>query len=355
MPKQSLCLRIPRKQGETTIVLLSKLKIIDSDLRIQRNQDFIYVPLKAQLSGDRLKAFRKQMNDCLVMLYDFPERKTREQSLMDLLDSRLPRHLMAHLPHSIDFVGEIAIVEVPPELGDYKSIIGEAILHANQNVRTVLAKAGIISGMYRLRELDVIAGEPETSTIHKEYGCQYYVDITKAYFSPRLSHEHDRVASLVGRNETVVDMFAGVGPFSIQIGRRCENVRVYAIDVNPDAIAFLERNIRLNRVESKVYPLLGDAKQIIRERLSGVADRVIMNLPEKAIEFVDAACEAIRSTGGIIHFYSFMKAHDSLETIHSSLAGAVNKNGRRMGLVFSRPVRPTAPYEWQVVLDVRIN
>ncbi|NIW14337.1 MAG: hypothetical protein GWN31_10485, partial [Candidatus Thorarchaeota archaeon] len=96
----------------------------------------------------------------------------------------------------------------PSELDSYDQVIGEAILELHKNVRTVLAKAGAVSGTYRLRDYRVIAGEPHTGTVHKEYGCQYRVDLAKAYFSPRLSYEHNRVASLVEEGETTVDMFA---------------------------------------------------------------------------------------------------------------------------------------------------
>jgi tRNA (guanine37-N1)-methyltransferase len=194
-----------------------------------------------------------------------------------------------------------------------------------------------------------------TVTIHKEYGCQYYVDVAKAYFSPRLSYEHNRVASLVQNGETVIDLFAGVGPFAILIAKIHKNVKVYAVDANPDAVKFLERNIRLNRVEDKVYPILGDAKHAVEEKLFGIADRVIMNLPEKALEFVNASCKAIKPIGGIVHFYSFVNASDSLENMKGRFTDAVEDSGRKVEQILSsKLVRATAPYEWQAVLDAKI-
>src|SRR3989337_4513003 len=144
---------------------------------------------------------------------------------METLEGQLPPHLKASLPKALDIVGDIAIVEVPPELETQKNLIGKAILEAHRNVRTVLAKAGAVSGDYRLRDFEVIAGEHNTSTIHKEFGCSYQVDVAKAYFSPRLSHEHERVASLVQNGETVADLFAGVGPFSVLIGKSHKDVQ----------------------------------------------------------------------------------------------------------------------------------
>lgn len=356
MPKKSICIKAPKTYGEKAIILANKLKIVDRELEIQRNKDSIYIPLIRRPSENELGAFKEQVPDCEFSTYFFPERKKRVTTFVELLEDKLPPHLLASLPRAIDFVGDIAVIEIPPELDAHKNIIGESVLKAHKNVRTVLAKAGAVSGTYRLRELSIIAGEPQTETIHKEYGCQYHVDLAKAYFSPRLSYEHSRVASLVEEDETVVDLFAGVGPFSILIAKTHENVKVYAIDMNPRAVELLEKNIRLNRIEGKVYPILGDAKHIVKQRLSGVADRVIMNLPEKAIEFVDAACEAIKPTGGIVHYYSFVKSSDSLENVTQRFINAVKESGRKVEkILFSRLVRATAPYEWQAVLDAKIR
>jgi tRNA (guanine37-N1)-methyltransferase len=325
-------------------------------LEIQRDQEFIYVPLVKQPSKQELETLKGQVPDFEVSVHPFPERKKPRTSLDQLLEDKLPAHLLASLPRAIDFVGDIATVEFPQELGGYEAVIGEAILKTNKRVRTVLAKASAVGGTYRLRKFTVVAGEPKTDTIHKEYGCQYHVDVAKAFFSPRLSFEHRRVASLVKEGEIVVDMFAGVGPFSIQTAKNRQNVTVYAVDVNPDAVDYLKKNIRLNRVIGKVHPISGDARLFVKDRLSGVADRAIMNLPEKALDFVDVACEAIKPSGGTVHFYSFVNKSDSLETVKARFTEAVENCGKRVEkTLFLRLVRETAPYEWQAVLDVRVS
>jgi tRNA (guanine37-N1)-methyltransferase len=153
----------------------------------------------------------------------------------------------------------------------------------------------------------------------------------------------------------VVDLFAGVGPFSVLIAKKNADAKVYAVDLNPDAIEFLKRNIRLNRVENKVIPIQGDAKQVIENRLLGVADRVIMNLPEKAAEFVDTACKAIKPAGGTVHYYTFIRLPDSLENAQLHFSETVENAGRKVNAyLFAKTIRETAPYECQVVLDVKI-
>ncbi len=356
MPKKSLCIKIPKNQGEKAIILSNKLGILNKTLEIQRNKNFIYIPLNRQLSEKEIKTLKENLPEHEILVKNFRERKKKLKTLEEVLESKLPPHLLASLPKSMDVVGDIAIIEIPPELEKYKEIIGKAALETNKSLRTVLAKAGAVSGTYRLRELNLIAGEPKTETIHKEYGCLYHVDLAKAYFSPRLSYEHYRVKNQVKEGETVIDMFAGVGPFAILIAKNRENVKVYAIDINPNAIELLRKNVRLNRVEGKVHPILGDAKKIVREKLCGVADRVIMNLPEKALQYIDVACEALKPTGGIIHFYTFVSASQPLEKVKSNFIDQVNRSGRKVEkILFSRYVRATAPYEWQAVLDAEIR
>ena len=350
------CLRVPKALGEKAVLLVRKLNFIDRELKVQRVEDYLCIPLVSEPSPTEMKEFKRALPEFEISAYRFPERAKRPLKLINVLEEKLPPHLLASVHHAIDFVGDIAVIEIPLELVDHKKIIGEAILKTHNRVNTVLAKSGAVEGVYRLREFDVIAGVEKTATIHKEYGCVYHVDLAKAYFSPRLSHEHNRVASQVKEGETVVDMFAGIGSFSILIAKKHENTQVYAIDVNPDAVDLLKRNIAVNRVEKEVMPILGDVRQVVRKQLIGVADRVIMNLPEKAIEYVDVACEAIKSEGGIMHYYEFTKAPDPLEASRFRLAEAISQTNRNVKkILLTRLVRATAPFTWQVVVDAEIQ
>ena len=352
---QSLCLKVSKALGEKAIIISNRLGILDRELEIQKEDIFICIPLTRELSTREEEEMGEELPDYTILKCDFNERK-KKKSLIQLLDEKLPSHLLASLPRSMDLVGDIAVIELSPELEAHTTIVGKAILETNKNVRTVLAKAGAISGTYRLRKLRFVAGERKTVTVHKEHGCLYQVDLAEAYFSPRLSHEHERVASLAENGETVLDLFAGVGPFAILIAKTHQHIKVHAVDANPRAVEFLEKNIRLNRVEDKVRPILGDARQVVTERIPAVADRVIMNLPEKALEFVDAACKAIRPDGGMVHFYGFITASDSLKDMKLRFTEAVKKHGRKVDAILSsKLVRATAPYEWQAVLDVKIR
>ena len=355
MPKSTICIKVPKKQGEKARALANKLEFIDKSLEIQRDEINLCIPLLRQPDEGDLATLKNQVSEIQLATDTFMEKQAPEKTLMEFLENKLPPHLLASLPQALDVIGDIAIIEIPRELKLYESEIGEAIIKTHRNVRTVLAKAGAISGTYRLREFTFIAGEHRTQTVHREFGCQYHVDVAKAYFSPRLSHEHQRVAALVQTGETVVDLFAGVGPFSMLIAKKNPNVRVYAVDINPDAVELLKVNARVNRVENRVFPVLGDARQITANKLKGSADRVIMNLPETAIEFVDAACQAIKPQRGIIHFYAFVRSPDSMENLKLRFCQAVESTGRKVeAFLCARSIRETAPFESQIVLDAKI-
>jgi tRNA (guanine37-N1)-methyltransferase len=163
------------------------------------------------------------------------------------------------------------------------------------------------------------------------------------------------VAEQVRGGETIVDMFASVGPFAIQIGKTCENVKVYALDLNERAYYFLTRNIKANRVEKTVIPVLGDVRMLV-ERFAGVSDRVILDLPEKASEFIDVACRLLKPDGGMMHYYCFQSEPSVLEKAEERLRGKVTEANRILQkVVYKRRLRQIGPRRWHVVLDVIVS
>jgi tRNA (guanine37-N1)-methyltransferase len=350
------CLKVPKKFGEKAIRLAIELELFNRDLQITQEENMLLVPLVAGPSADVHDKLHKNLSTFEIVACEIAKRPNKPVTHLDLLSRQLPSELLDSVPRAIDFVGDLAIVEVPEMLSRYKTQIGEAVLQSHKPTATVLAKSGAVEGVYRIRDLEVIAGENKTATVYKEYGCHYHVDVAKAYFSPRLSSEHNRVALSVKDSETVVDLFAGVGPFFLPIAKKHKTSKVYAVDINPDAVALLKRNIALNRAEQQVVAVLGNARQVIKEKLRGVADHVIMNLPETALDFVDVACEAIRPEGGVVHYYCFVKYSKPLQAAKEQLTKAVNQNNRTVkNFVLAKTVREVAPYTWQVVVDAEIQ
>ena len=355
MPRPSVYIKVSKSQGEKTITLATKFGLADKSLVIQREEESLCIPLLREPQGIELATLKSQIPNFKLYTAVFSEKQLPPETLTQALQDKLPPDLLDKIPQAFDIIGDIVVIDIPPQLKPYQNTIGEAIMQTQKNVAAVLGKAGDISGVFRVRDYDFIAGEHKTKTIHKEFGCQYHVDIAKAYFSPRLSHEHERVAALVQDGETVVDLFAGVGPFSVLIGKRNPKGKVYAVDLNPDAVELLTVNIRANKIENHVFPFLADAREIAATKLKGTADRVIMNLPETAIDFVDAACNATKPQGGVVHFYGFVRSPDTVENLKQHFSELVEKNGRRVeAFLYAKSIRETAPFESQVVLDAKI-
>lgn len=351
----SLCLIVDKSLAETFRKELRRLRLLDSGRKIRKIDEKIAIPILRHPDSEELEKF-KSMGGFEVSQVKLDRALARPKTLIEALSGKLAPAELSFLPRSFDVVGDVAIIELPDELLHAKHLIGEALLSINRNIRSVYIKHGKVNGLYRIRPLEHAAGELKTETVHREYGCSFMVDVSKVYFSPRLSWEHWRVASQVRDGEVVIDMFAGVGPFSIMVAKRVGNVKVYAIDLNPVAINYLKKNTELNKVHGKVEPLLGDAREVIRSRLAGVADRVIMNLPGSSINFVSSACEAIKKTGGVIHLYSFAEGGDPAMDVEQRLSYEVSANKRAIRkILFKRVVRSVAPKTWLVAVDALIS
>lgn len=265
---------------------------------------------------------------------------------------------LADIYNSYDIIGDIAIIRVTEKSMKYSQLIGETIMDIHKNVNTVLAQTSPVHGDLRLRKLEFVAGEDKTTTRHKEYGCLFSVDVEKCYFSPRLLYERMRIAEQVENGEVVVNMFAGVGCFSIIIAQHSQAEKIYSIDINPAAFHFMQENVRLNQVFGEVIPMQGDAKEVIQKKLCHVADRVLMPLPKKALEYLPSALLALKKGVGYVHYYGFEyadKKEDSIQKAQQKVGGELRELDVTFEFPFSRVVRTTGPHWYQVALDVAVE
>jgi len=201
---------------------------------------------------------------------------------------------------SYELIGDIAVINDLAGRDEEGSI--EGILENHPSVKTVLLKEEPLSGEFRLGGYRKLYGE-ETETIHKEFGCRYKADPTKAYFSERLGTERKRVIDQIEDGEKVLVIGAGVGPYPILAAKKADPGKVVAVEKNPEAFDYLVENIELNNVGDTVEAVEGDAREI---ELDGKFDRIIIAIPEFSKEFLAVADEHIED-GGIIHYYCFIE------------------------------------------------
>ena len=274
-----------------------------------------------------------------------------------LADKLKPKEIQ-QLYKSYDLIGDIAVLRVPKSLTGYTELIAKTVMDTHREVKSVWRQVGSVSGDFRLRNLEFILGKKTTQACYREHGCVYKTDLQKTYFSPRLSFERLRIAKLVKKAETIVNMFAGVGCYSIAIAKNSEPKNVFSIDVNPLAFKYLVENIHLNKTEKNVVALQGDAKTVIENNLQNVADRVLMPLPELAYQYLNCAVLALKNEGGWIHFYDFVyakKDENPVKKVEDKLSEKMSKLCKDFSVNFGRVVRPIGPRWYQVVLDIELQ
>ena len=278
--------------------------------------------------------------------------------LRALLKEQLKPEELALVCKSYDVIGDVAVIRIPEQLIAHADAIGQALMTQHKNVKAVWQQSGPVSGDFRLRKLRLIAGERKTEAVYKEHGCVFKVDVEKCYFSPRLGFERKRIARLVSNNEVIVNMFAGVGCYSIVICKHSDAAKIHSIDVNPAAVRYMRENILLNKMVDKVLPLRGDARETIRSKLRNRADRVLMPLPEKAINYIDAALSAVKSEGGWIHYYAFehaRKDESPIKKAKAKIVKALKPHNVTFEFPLGRVVRQTGPNWYQIAIDIRVK
>ena len=257
------------------------------------------------------------------------------------------------LVSAFDQIGDIIIVRIPDSLISKKKIIGKALLEQVKTAKTVFHQSSPVEGDFRTRNLELIEGDEKTETEYRENGCRFIVDVEKAFFSPRLSTERERISNVVNNDDVIINMFGGVGMFSLLAAKK-KSCTVYNIDINPVASKLCEENIKLNKLKGKVISLNGDATKIIKEQLQDKADRVLMLLPERSDEFLDTAISSLKKNG-VIHYYSHIHAEKKQDAPKLSEEHFLNINKIQAGILDSRVVRPVGPRFYQTVVDIKIQ
>jgi len=331
-------IRVPKKKGEGMRRMLSSSGILDEGYFPSHDEKYVYLPVKKSVPRYKLVEVEARRREV---------RKSFREMLSEIVGGEAEG-----IFSSYDIVGDIAVLEIPDELRAKEKEIADALLRTNPNLKAVLRKESGMEGEYRVRRFSFLAGEKRTEATYVEHGVSMRLDLAKVYFSPRLSHERGRIAEKVKPGETILVMFAGVGPFALVVAKKQKDAKVYGIELNPDAVRYFEENVKLNGMEGRVEAILGDVRKVVPERFVGVADRVLMPLPKSAEDFLDVALLAAKR-GGVIHFYTFVNRAEGKEAAEKKVFEAGRRAGRKIQILESREVRPFSPSTVQIVVDFR--
>lgn len=276
--------------------------------------------------------------------------KAPRERALEALRGHLPEPALALLPESWERLGRVLVLPLPPALEPWKAEVARAYAEA-LGCEAVLRDAGPIRGAAREPVREVLWGEG-TETVHVEGGIRYAMDAAQLMWSKGNVNERQRLPPLVAPGEVVVDLFAGLGYFSVPIAAKTRAAKVLAIEQNPVAFHYLQRNAALNKCEARLEPRLGDCRV---EAPKDIADRVLMGYTVDTEQYLPTAMAALRPEGGVVHYHEACPAHRWQERPFARVREAAEAAGRRATLRTQHVVKNYAPGFVHAVVDAEVR
>jgi len=284
--------------------------------------------------------------------FKFEKSGLKQGGLKERLKGKLSAKELENLISSYDQLGDTAIIEIPPELEKKQAIIAKALLDSGPNIKTVAKITGVHSGEFRVRPVEIIAGEKKDFAFYREAGCGFKIALGKVFFSPRLGTERLRISKLIKSGEVVGAFFAGVGPFPIVFAKNSPMEKSVAIELNPEAVKCMRENAELNKCAGKIEIIEGDVNRVCLPRFKKAFDRIVMPLPKGGENFLETAV-ACAKKGGTIHFYRFVDRNKPFERPLAEIAKACERQGGKFRVLMKRKVRSFSASTVQVVVDFK--
>ncbi len=329
--------RVPKLDAERVRRFAERIGAKDKSRLIVVRGDYVEIPI--------YNGFEEYFKDYEIVEQTNPV-FAKKTDIYEILKEKIPKELWDFIPRRYKIIGDIILVKVPEELERFKRIVGEELLKLHPRCKAVWRDKGK-EGMLRRPNVELIAGQGSV-TIHRENGCLFKLDVTKVMFSPGNQGERMRMAEVVEEGEVVVDMFAGIGYFSIPMAVHAKPKRIYSIEINPDSYEFLLENIELNEVKC-IVPILGDSMHVTPE---GVADRVVMG-HIFCHEFLPVAIRALRDRG-VIHYHESVP-EAVIDRPIRRIEKACEKLGKKVKILNFRKVKNYSPGVLHVVVDAFIH
>ncbi|MBE0521906.1 MAG: class I SAM-dependent methyltransferase family protein [Candidatus Methanoperedenaceae archaeon] len=327
--------RIRIGEAETVRKKLLSDGLLDGTRKPVKSKNFIEIPVVESFEDD---AF-------IIIEQEEPVFYIQKKEFGDLLD--IPENEKEFLPSGWQILGDMIIVTLNPYIEERKTEIGRGLLALYPKCRSVLFDRGIC-GVMRQPKREIIAGTGETVTLHRENGCLFKIDAMKLMFSKGNLAEKKRMSKL-GMGEIVVDMFAGIGYFSIPMAVHSKPEKIYSIEINPVSFEYLAENIRLNKAGKIIQPLHGDCAKLAPV---GIAHRVIMGYLDGR-EYLEHGIRAL-VPGGILHYHEAVPEAVVRRPVGRIIEGA-GKSGRSVEIVELHRIKKYAPGVWHVVVDARVG
>jgi len=336
-------------KAESVRRMLMGKGLLSMEYLVMRKAECVYFPLVSLTEKDKKLIESEGLE---IARAGSARRTKRAPSYGSAIRSMLDDKEMGLLSKGYDQYGSIATIDIGESLGKKEKLVANAIMDSNSSIRTVVAKAGPVHGAYRTRDYRYIAGKRTFIAEHRENGCTFRFDVRKAFFSNRLSYERSRVRALSRPKENVMVMFAGVGPFAIEIAKAHKDSRVVAVELNRDAYKYMLENIRLNKT-GNVEAVLGDVKDLPKT-YNGFSDRIIAPPPQKSLEFLDEIFRVARDRAAV-HIYVFGPKKSVIGSTKEAIRAHAKKHGCKVRFISVREARPYSASDIEIALDFEIR
>jgi tRNA (guanine37-N1)-methyltransferase len=314
---------------------------------VQHRNGYVYFPISNIDTGK----VKKLLEVHRASLKDMAGKRGGRVDYAGMLESAVGSKAVGSADTGYDSLGNIAVIDRKGMTAAGAKGLASCIMAANRSITTVLSKDGPVEGVYRTRRLRYVAGKRTFAALYRENSCAFEFDARRTFFSGRLAYERSRVAALARRDRAIMVMFAGVGPFAIEMAKANPRARVVAIELNPYAGRQLARNALLNKT-GNVVAVTGDVKKLWK-RYENFADRIVMPLPMSSTDFLDEAHRVARD-GCTVHIYSFVAMDKGIEHLIGTIREHARANRYSVRVLFKRTVRNYSAREIEAVVDYRI-
>lgn len=276
-----------------------------------------------------------------------------KSKLISEIGSELNEKEIELVPAGFQKVGDKIIVNLSNDLENKYHIIGKGILKIFPSIKSVFVKLGEITGELRRPQIKLIAGVNDSIVENFENGVWYVYDAKKIMFAKGNISERGRLANLVNENEIILDMFIGIGYFSLPIAKKNPNVKIYGIDLNSDSIYWLKKSIEKNKI-SNIIVIEGDNREKIKELISkGIKfDRILMGYLPPPSEFIESALSILKE-GGILHYDALIRT-DFVDEDLASVRRLFEVDGKRVEILNPQRVKSYRPKVDHYVVDLRV-
>ena len=277
--------------------------------------------------------------------------------MREKLEGKMPEARLDDLPRSYKMIGKVLLLRLKPSILKYRKVIGVAAHEMLPYVHAVFLVRGM-AGIKRRPKIELLSAKkghhagPLSQTLHYEHCCQFLLDLNHVMWAAGNKGEKLRMIKLARKGETIVDMFAGIGYWTIPIAKHSKVKRIFAIDINPKSIEFLRKNIIMNGVSGKIEILQGDCRRFAKP-LEGLADRIIMGYLQDTEKYLPAAL-VMTKPKAIIHFHRAIHP-TKVDAIKSKIMKIAKKAGRKVTFLVVRRVKGYSPSADHFVFDLKIT